>query len=102
MMQSPYDIGFGSWFLWLGISVVKLLILGILSWSVVSILRHRERRRSQTPETPSPLLDGSSRRVADDDAPTERPRPEHLASRATKHSTRPAKARWKLARGAPS
>ncbi len=47
MMQSPYDIGFGPWGLWLGMSLVNLLILAILAWSVVSFLRHRDSHRDR-------------------------------------------------------
>src|ERR1700722_6790705 len=89
MMQSPYDIGFGPWSLWIGISLVKLLILGILAWSVVHLLRHRDTHRGQTAGIRSRLLHSSSGRDANGDAPT--PKPEHSTAQDDSHSTRPVR-----------
>ncbi len=53
MMQSPYDIGFGPWSLWIAVNLVQLLILGILAWSVVTFMRHRGTDRDRPPGTQS-------------------------------------------------
>jgi hypothetical protein len=84
MMQSPYEIGFGPWAVWFGISLVQLLILGILAWSVVTFMRHRDPESGRPPRTQD-IVPAEEMAQSNDDrrAPSSEP----MASRVDKGSS---------------
>ena len=52
MMHYPYNNGGGHWGLWILMIVGTLVFWGILSWAVVSIIRHKDHHYDGASQPP--------------------------------------------------